>query len=130
MHPSDKRPNKHILPLLLLLSAAFLYSGMSFAAGCSTKAPPVAEEMAYYNDGVGLMQKKKFDQAEHTFRQSLKYNEKFAEAHNNLACTLRKQGPENFTETLEHYSRAIELNPPCRNRICNGLCSLCRWVFQ
>jgi hypothetical protein len=33
---------------------------------------------------------------EDRFRKALDRNERFAEAHNNLACTLRKQGPEQF----------------------------------
>jgi tetratricopeptide (TPR) repeat protein len=45
------------------------------------------------------------------FRRALDRNERFAEAHNNLAYSLRKQGPARYAEALKHYNRAIELNP-------------------
>ncbi|ANO34061.1 hypothetical protein A6E01_01810 [Vibrio breoganii] len=35
---------------------------------------------------------------------------KLAEAHNNLAYTLRKQGPENYKAALTHYNKAIYLD--------------------
>jgi tetratricopeptide (TPR) repeat protein len=35
----------------------------------------------------------------------------FAEAHSNLGFTLRQQGPQNYTNALEHYNRAIQLKP-------------------
>ena len=54
---------------------------------------------------------KKFSKAEKQFRKALKIEEGFAEAHNNLAYTLRKQGPDHFDEALAHYNRAIELRP-------------------
>ena len=54
---------------------------------------------------------KKFAKAEKQFRKAIERNERFAEAHNNLAYTLRKQGVEHFNQALVHYNRAIELNP-------------------
>ena len=57
------------------------------------------------------MLEKKFVKAEKQFREALEINERFAEAHNNLAYTLRKQGADHFDEALMHYNRAIELNP-------------------
>jgi Flp pilus assembly protein TadD len=61
--------------------------------------------------GVKLMLAKKFAKAEKQFRRSLRINERFAEAHNNLAYTLRKQGERHYEEALAHYNRAIELKP-------------------
>ena len=54
---------------------------------------------------------KKFAKAEKQFRKSLRINDQFAEAHNNLAYTLRKQGAQNYEEALAHYNRTIELDP-------------------
>ena len=81
------------------------------AAGSYTKTPSVSKEIKLYNRGVSLMLDNKFAKAEKQFRQALERNERFAEAHNNLAYTLRKQGADKFEEALVHYNRAIELNP-------------------
>ena len=47
--------------------------------------------------------------AQARFEAALAQNEEFAEAHNNLAFSLRKQGKHHWDSALEHYSRAIEL---------------------
>jgi len=67
--------------------------------------------VAGYNSGVKLMKKGKYADAQKRFEAALAENERFAEAHNNLAFSLRKQGVEYYDEALEHYNRAIELNP-------------------
>ena len=54
---------------------------------------------------------KKFAKAEKQFRKALARNARFAEANNNLAYSLRKQGPDHYAEALKHYNRAIELKP-------------------
>ena len=81
------------------------------AAGSSSSTPAVSKDIKIYNKGVKLMLAKKFVKAEKQFREALEINERFAEAHNNLAYTLRKQGADHFDEALMHYNRAIELNP-------------------
>jgi len=81
------------------------------AARSSAKSPAVANDVKLYNEGVRLMLAKQFAKAEKQFRESLSINERFAEAHNNLAYTLRKQGVQHFEEALAHYNRAIELSP-------------------
>jgi tetratricopeptide (TPR) repeat protein len=45
------------------------------------------------------------------FEQAVKENPRFAEAHNNLGYTLRKQGALNYQNSLAHYNTAIELKP-------------------
>jgi Flp pilus assembly protein TadD len=72
-------------------------------------ADPKKETVAY-NEGVTLLKEKKFAAAQAKFEQALAAKEKFAEAHNNLAYVLRKQGADNFPKSLTHYNRAIELN--------------------
>jgi tetratricopeptide (TPR) repeat protein len=64
-----------------------------------------------YNQGVELMLAKRFPEAQAKFEQAIKKNPSFAEAHNNLGYTLRKQGPAHFQKSLEHYNTAIELKP-------------------
>ena len=54
---------------------------------------------------------KRFPEAQAKFEQAVKENPRFAEAHNNLGYTLRKQGTANYQKSLEHYNTAIELKP-------------------
>ena len=68
-------------------------------------------ESEIYNEGVDLMKDLNFKKAEKKFRKALEDKEDFAEAHNNLAYCLRKQGEENYAEAMKHYNRAIELKP-------------------
>ena len=76
---------------------------------------PVAKRekpaVAVYNQGVELMQEKKFAQAQKKFEQAVKLDPSFAEACNNLAFTLRKQGAGNYQKSLTLYNKAIELKP-------------------
>ena len=95
----------HIIMMILFIVPNVM------AAGSASSTPAVSRDVEYYNEGVELMLDKKFDKAEMRFREALEINELFAEAHNNLAYTLRKQGSDHFEEALMHYNRAIELNP-------------------
>ena len=67
--------------------------------------------VAVYNEGVGLMQAKRFAQAQKKFEEAVKLDPNFAEAYNNLAFTLRKQGSGNNKQSLAYYNKAIELKP-------------------
>ena len=98
---------RHILLTILLCIGL---SAPAFGAGSPSK-PAVAPEVKDYNKGVSLMRDKEFTKAEDQFRKALSRQDTFAEAHNNLAYVLRKQGPEHFDEALDHYNRAIELKP-------------------
>ena len=64
-----------------------------------------------YNQGVELMLAKRFPEAQAKCEQAIKENPRFAEAHNNLGYTLRKQGAANYQKSLEQYNTAIELKP-------------------
>jgi tetratricopeptide (TPR) repeat protein len=81
----------------------------------SAKEKPVAKQessaVSVYNEGVGLMEAKRFAQAEKKFARAVKLDPKFAEAYNNLAFTLRKQGSGNYKQSLAYYNKAIELKP-------------------
>jgi tetratricopeptide (TPR) repeat protein len=67
--------------------------------------------IAVYNQGVELMLAKRFPEAEAKFEEAVRENPRFAEAHNNLGYTLRKQGAAHFQKSLEHYNTAIALKP-------------------
>jgi Flp pilus assembly protein TadD len=95
--------------ILIIVTASFVPNAL--AAGSSTYTTSISEDVEVYNKGVESMRNKQFAKAEKQFRKALTKNDELAEAHNNLAYTLRKQGPENYDEALTHYNRAIELNP-------------------
>ena len=96
---------------MIALAFTFMSASLATAAGSPSKKSTTSEYIKVYNVGVELMMEKKFSRAERQFRKALALNEIFAEAHNNLAYTLRKQGPDYYDEALKHYNRSIELNP-------------------
>jgi tetratricopeptide (TPR) repeat protein len=75
------------------------------------KGTPHERAVKVYNEGVKLMRDKHYAAAQEKFEQALALNEALAEAHNNLAFSLRMQGTHNFERALKHYNRAIELKP-------------------
>jgi Flp pilus assembly protein TadD len=90
----------------------FFVAQAAMAAGSSSMSSYGSDkDIDYYNDGVALMLDKKFADAEKKFRKALSERERFAEAHNNLAYVLRKQGDAHYDEALKHYNRAISINP-------------------
>lgn len=92
--------------LLLLVAAAHLA-----AMGSSKKEDDPNEHAKLYNQGVELMEKGKLADAQKKFEAALAKKSDFAEAHNNLGFVLRKQGKEKWAAALEHYNRALELDP-------------------
>ena len=72
---------------------------------------PREHAVAAYNDGVKLMLDKQFAAAQQKFEEALRLDNRLAEAHNNLAFSLRMQGTHNFDRALKHYNRALELKP-------------------
>ena len=109
---------KHALGVCALASLSIL---PTFGAGSGAINPPanqgfpqVKQEnpaIKAYNEGVDLMKAKQFAKAQAKFEQAIKANPNLAEAHNNLAFVLRKQGSQNFQVSLEHYNKAIQLKP-------------------
>ena len=85
------------------------------ALGAGSAKQPVRKDgdpsITIYNQGVELMLAKQFAGAQAKFEQAVKENPRLAEAHNNLAYTLRKQGVANYQKSLEHYNTALELKP-------------------
>ncbi len=70
-----------------------------------------ALEVTFFNDGTVMLFKKQWAAAQQQLEAALAINEKMAEAHNNLAYVLRKQGADRYAASLQHYNRAIELKP-------------------
>jgi len=92
------------------LVALMFFTTMAFAAGSSSKpASDTRPSVVAYNAGVKLMKKGEYAEAQAKFEKALSKNANMAEAHNNLGYSLRKQGPQNYTQALSHYDRAIEL---------------------
>jgi Tfp pilus assembly protein PilF len=75
------------------------------------KGTPRERAISMYNEGVSLMREKHYAAAQEKFEQALALDETLAEAHNNLAFSLRQQGTHNFAQSLQHYNRALELKP-------------------
>ena len=103
-----------------------LVAGFIFAAGVSAAfgmgSQPVDEPAtktvkstvdasAVYNHGVALMHEKQYAAALADFEKAVQAKPDFAEAHNNLAYCLRRQGPSKYNEALGHYNKAIKLKP-------------------
>src|ERR1700729_4029059 len=104
---------------LVAITVLFLSTAGSpavFAAGSRQmtvpQVPQVPEKapdaVTTYNEGVSLMKAKKFAAAQVKFEAALKANPNLAQAHNNLAYCLRKQSPENFASSLQHYDTALK----------------------
>ena len=102
-----------VLGLLSLSFSAVSFAGPSPKQSAPQKAQksPRAQMIMAYNAGVTLMLSSKHAAAQSKFEQSLKYDSNFAEAHNNLAYVLRKQGKMNYNKSLKHYNKAITLKP-------------------
>jgi Flp pilus assembly protein TadD len=104
--------------LLSICAVAVIATFPAFGAGSgsagSSDEPVVKQEspaVRAYNEGVELMNDKRFAQAQSKFEQAVKLDPGFAEAYNNLAFTLRKQGSANFQKSLSYYNKAIQLKP-------------------
>jgi tetratricopeptide (TPR) repeat protein len=75
------------------------------------KGTPREQAITTYNDGVTLLLEKRYAEAQAKFEAALAFEERLAEAHNNLAFSLRMQGPQHAERALKHYNRAIEIKP-------------------
>jgi tetratricopeptide (TPR) repeat protein len=100
---------------VLLGAAAVLFSPAAWADESDPLPAPKGgtreRAISAYNEGVTLLRAKHYAAAQEQFEQALALDEALAEAHNNLAFSLRMQGTHNFERALTHYHRAIELKP-------------------
>jgi tetratricopeptide (TPR) repeat protein len=96
---------------IYIITTGAAFGAGSAAGGGALKSEQGAQAVQIYNQGIRLMHANKFAEAQAKFQQALSENPKFAEAHNNLAFSLRKQGPQNYSQALEHYNKAIQFKP-------------------
>ncbi len=101
----------------VLATSAWLVFAAPLASAAESEPLPVpaqtlrAQAVRSYNSGVELLLARQFAPAQARFEAALKIDESLAEAHNNLAFSLRMQGAQHFDRSLRHYNRAIELKP-------------------
>jgi tetratricopeptide (TPR) repeat protein len=72
---------------------------------------PREQAVTAYNAGVALLLARRYAEAQARFEEALAADEQLAEAHNNLAFSLRMQGAVNRDRALRHYDRALQLKP-------------------
>ena len=72
---------------------------------------PRERAVTAYNAGVKLLLDRKYADAQKKFEEALAADEELAEAHNNLAFSLRMQSVANADRALKHYDRALQLKP-------------------
>jgi len=99
-----------LFTVYIIAAGAALGAG-SAPGGVALKKEEGSQPVQLYNQGTQLMHANKFAEAQVKFEQALSGSPNFAEAHNNLGYSLRKQGPKNFSKALEHYNKAIQLKP-------------------
>ena len=75
------------------------------------KGGPRERAVIAYNAGVALLLDKRYGDAQRKFEEALAADEQLAEAHNNLAFSLRMQSAANRDRALKHYDRALNLKP-------------------
>lgn len=97
-----------VVALVFLLGASLLPAAESAPDTTSSSPSPA---VVLYNEGTKLVFEKKFPEAQLKLEAAIAADPLMAEAHNNLAYALRKQGAANFDAALKQYNRAIELNP-------------------
>jgi tetratricopeptide (TPR) repeat protein len=76
-----------------------------------TLLPCQPNEIEAYNRGVDALDKKDYATARKYFQAAIQLNDRFPEAHNNLAFTLRMISLDNAEASLNHYARALKLAP-------------------
>lgn len=97
-----------VFALIFSLIASALPAAENALAPTSDSPSPA---VVLYNEGTKLVFEKKFPEAQLKLEQAIAADPLMAEAHNNLAYALRKQGPANFDAAMKQYNLAIELNP-------------------
>ena len=112
--------SRHLIARRLLQAAGAALTLVLFtAAGRAIESDPLPlpaggsrqQAVEAYNAGVKRMIERRFAEAQAKFEEAVRLHEALAEAHNNLAFSLRMQGSHNFERALKHYNRALELEP-------------------
>ena len=105
------KPQRSILLAALALVTVALIAAPVMGAGTPKKEKPKDTAESLYNTGIDHLKKGDYAGAAAKFGAAVEMKDDFAEAHNNLGYSLRKQGAEHYDAALEHYNRALELNP-------------------
>ncbi|MEM7790583.1 MAG: tetratricopeptide repeat protein [Verrucomicrobiota bacterium] len=95
----------------LLVNSTLFAAGSSYSEPEPDAAEIEKEAIGLYNEGTQLLYQSDFKGAEKLFKKALKKKKDIAEAHNNLAFVLRKQGEGKFSQALKHYNEAVSLDP-------------------
>lgn len=107
--------NRYLVFRIFGIFSLILATTASVAAAPSgparERAPVVPPEVRHFEQGTNQFLAGDMRRAERSLRRALRANPDFAPAHNNLAFVLRKQGEAQFAEALQHYKRALELEP-------------------
>jgi tetratricopeptide (TPR) repeat protein len=74
-----------------------------------SKAEIQQEAVSYYNRGIEYVDQENYKRAEYLFRKAVQIKSDFAEAHNMLGFSLRKQGK--YDKAIKSYKRALKLDP-------------------
>src|SRR5258708_39398403 len=87
--------------------------GGNSSGGCSNmlQIEERSQAVRLYDQGVKAMNSKRFAEAEARFAQALRNSPRFAEAHTYLGYSLVMEWPPKYLIALEHYNRAIHLEP-------------------
>lgn len=99
---------------LLTIGLGAVAAGSAAIENDPLPVPPggaAERSVSAYNAGVKLMVERRYAAAQQKFEEALAADERLAEAHNNLAFSLRMQGVVNRERALRHYNRALELKP-------------------
>jgi len=102
------QPFKPFIPVVVLCA---FFSASLVGAPSKPKEPKKEPGVEAYNKGTALLYELEFAEAEKYLREAISENPKMAEAHNNLAYALRKQGEESHEEARKHYDESIRLSP-------------------
>ena len=99
---------------LLAIGLGVVAAGAAAVESDPLPVPPggaAQRSVTAYNAGVKLMVERRYAAAQQKFEEALAADERLAEAHNNLAFSLRMQGAAHRERALQHYNRALELKP-------------------
>ena len=105
------KPQRSGLLALLALVTVALLAAPVMGAGTPKKEEPKDTAESLYNTGIDHLKKGDYAGAAAKFGAAVEMKDDFAEAHNNLGYSLRKQGDKHYKAALKHYNRALELDP-------------------
>ncbi|MEX1119971.1 MAG: tetratricopeptide repeat protein [Terrimicrobiaceae bacterium] len=96
--------------LTTILLFSIFTAALAIGAPSAPKKSDNANANELFDSGTQKLLSGNYAAAEKDLRAAVDANDKDADAFNNLAFVLRKQGSANFEEALKNYNRAIALN--------------------